>query len=292
MKISKILVPTDFSEEANNALEVAVGIARVSGAEIILLHVIDIPDDGRDVSSGIGSIGASDQKDEHSLHSMYIHRLLEITKSDIEEIKNRYGDVRIREHMEFDSKARNLTEFILPADADLIVMGSRGASGIEEIIIGSNTEKVIRMAKSPVLTVKSPPKQVNFKNIVFASNFHDVSQKAIDNLKAVQELFGATIHMVKIITTASAFADEDEPTRAHIRSFAKTYGFEHFTANVFHHLNVDEGIREFARNLGADLICMTTHGRSGFAHFLLGSVAEDVANHAVRPVLTFNEHYA
>ena len=62
---------------------------------------------------------------------------------------------------------------------------------------------------------------------------------------------------------------------------------KNFTLNVFNDVSEEDGIAYFADNINADLIAMATHGRTGFAHVLAGSIAEDVVSHAKRPVLTF-----
>jgi len=69
--------------------------------------------------------------------------------------------------------------------------------------------------------------------------------------------------------------------------FAKKLGLKNYTLNIFNDLTVEEGIIRYADEINADLIAMATHGRSGFAHVIAGSVAEEVASHAKRPVLTF-----
>ena len=72
-----------------------------------------------------------------------------------------------------------------------------------------------------------------------------------------------------------------------MRDFAKKLKLQNFTMSIFNDRSEEEGIIHFASTINADLIAMATHGRTGFAHVLVGSIAEDVVNHARRPVLTF-----
>jgi len=60
-----------------------------------------------------------------------------------------------------------------------------------------------------------------------------------------------------------------------------------YTINIFNDLSEEEGIIYFADSINADMIAMATHGRTGFAHVLAGSIAEDVVSHSKRPVLTY-----
>jgi nucleotide-binding universal stress UspA family protein len=72
-----------------------------------------------------------------------------------------------------------------------------------------------------------------------------------------------------------------------METFAKKLKLENYTLNIFNDYSEEEGIIRFSESINADMIAMATHGRKGFAHVLVGSIAEDVVNHAKRPVLTF-----
>lgn len=287
MKFKHLVVPTDFSEEANNALALAVSIARKSNAKISLLHVIDVP-----VAAPVDSLdimGFSHGDESPDVYKHYMIQVMKATKHRINELIAQYPDVSISEHVEFDTLQKHLTEFVTTNETDLIVIGSKGASGLDEVVIGSNTEKVIRYAKAPVLTVKGKHEEAKFDHVVFASSFQNVSSKAINSLKTLQKVFGSHIHFVKVITPNTFEATPD--TLKVINKFAHSHEFTHYSAHSYNAFSEEEGIRSFADTAKADLIVMSTNGRTGLAHLLLGSIAEEVANHAHLPVLTFNERY-
>lgn len=286
--LKNILVPTDFSEEANNALDVAVEIARVTNAKITLLHIVDVPSIGHD--DHIKILGASEFSEaEPGLYRSYVTKLLKVTKARLEALIQSYPHVDLQEHVVFDSLQKHLADFVVKDQTDLIVIGSKGASGMDEVLIGSNTEKVIRLSKVPVLTVKGKHPDFSFRNIVFASNFKHVNERVAHWLKELQSLFGSTIHFVKIITPNTF--EITPKTIGQIQEFAERYQFEDYTVNFFNHLTEEEGIREFGDQIGASVLALVTHGRTGLSHLMLGSIAEEVANHAVMPVLTFNQHF-
>ncbi len=79
----------------------------------------------------------------------------------------------------------------------------------------------------------------------------------------------------------------DAVVKKYMQDFAKRLQLKNYTVNVFNDLTEEEGIIYFADSINADMIAMATHGRTGFAHVLAGSIAEDVVNHSKRPVLTF-----
>ena len=97
----------------------------------------------------------------------------------------------------------------------------------------------------------------------------------------------AELVFVKIITPNTFETTPD--TLKLIKEFAEKNSFEDYTAEVFNYYTEEEGIRAFGQEIGADIIALSTHGRTGISHLLFGSIAEEVANHASIPVLTFNE---
>jgi nucleotide-binding universal stress UspA family protein len=166
-----------------------------------------------------------------------------------------------------------------------VVMGSKGAGGFEEALLGSNTEKVVRHAKCPVLTVKSKIEIDHVKNIVFATNFKEEDFHVADELKKLQEIFKAKLHLVRVNTPTNF--ETDRKIKAHADAFIKENSITDYTVNIYCDKVEEDGIIFFAQDINADLIALATHGRSGLLHLLSGSIAEDVANHAKRPVWTF-----
>jgi len=153
------------------------------------------------------------------------------------------------------------------------------------MVIGSNTEKIVRTMKCPVLTVHKRPSVIDFKNIVYATAMHKDEEVFSKIIKRTQQIYNSTIHLVRI-NTPSDF-QRDRVVKDYMEKFAKKLGLKNYTINVFNDIAEEEGIIYFADSIDADLIAMATHGRTGFAHVLAGSIAEDVVGQAKRPVLTF-----
>ncbi|MCC9138361.1 universal stress protein [Pontibacter silvestris] len=292
--MKRILVPTDFSEQAKNAFEIAIAIARKTGASIKLLHVVEMP-----YSSAYGTTTAtstatggfiSPLNDSLAMgqRQVYLQEMLEASKRQIRELKNSivHDGVEVVEEVETDRVISYIKRTIKEDQVDLVVMGSKGASGFDEFLIGSNTEKVVRSAECPVLTVKKPQPDFNPKEIVLASDFKREVSTAMGKFKAFQNLFGARVHLV-YINTPGAFESSGN-LRQKLEETAKCNGLKDYTVNIYNDTVEEDGILHFARDIKADLIMMATHGRTGFAHLLSGSIAEDLVNHTSRPVLTFH----
>jgi len=278
--MKKILVPTDFSEQATNALHFGTDLAKMSGAELILLHVIEHPA-GSSFSES-GEVHAVDPQ-EH----VYILKLIEKIEKDFEDIKSQsvFDHVNVNSLIKVGSPFNTVADLIKTEDIDLIVMGTKGATGLQEVLVGSNAEKVVRHADCPVITVKNEVQIGAIKNIAFATNLSDGQESMILNLKELQKILGATIHLVKI-NTPNNF-ERDKNTRAQMQGFVKKYNLENYTLNIYNDSEEEDGIICFAEEKKVDMIALATHGRTGIMHLLAGSIAEDIVNHSKRPVWTF-----
>ena len=95
-------------------------------------------------------------------------------------------------------------------NADLIVMGSHGADGLQEIFIGSNTERVVRTSDIPVLVIKGDIKDFKPTNFVFASDFEEESVPALKKAKAMADLLGSKLHLVYINTPGDEFLSNND----------------------------------------------------------------------------------
>jgi len=279
--MKKILVPTDFSEQAQNAYEVAVAIARKTGAAIKLLHAVEMPHTPN--FSATGDVLLPD-----NMEQVYTLQLLENAKVQMQRlISSVDGEgIDVVEEVEIDRPISKIRRTIEEDGADLVVMGSKGASGLDEFLIGSNTEKVVRTAECPVLTVKQRIQHFDAKEIVLASNFKKEMRYAVERFKAFQELFGARIHLL-YVNTPGAFESTGE-LRKRLEDAAQRYGLQNYSINIYNDVIEEDGILHFANEIRADLIMMATHGRTGLAHLLSGSIAEDLVNHTNIPVLTFH----
>lgn len=276
-----ILVPTDFSPAAQAATEVAAAIALKSQSQLVLLHAVEVPSSG---SFNVeGEVLTTDNWEE----KIFSMKLIEGAKQKLERLSYALTEkgVKTTHQLRFGSPFIGIREIITREPVDLIVMGTTGHSKIREMIIGSNTEKVVRHAKCPVLTVHQPPDTTEFKNIVYATSL-DAEEAAFANVVInTREMYDGTIHLVRI-NTPSNF-QSDVQVKRDMQAFAKKVNLKHYTINTFNHYSEEEGIIHFAQDIGADLIALSTHGRTGFAHVLAGSIAEDLANHSRIPVLTY-----
>lgn len=272
--MKRILVPTDFSKHAEYALKVAADLAKKYNAEIFLNHILELPHQGNDaVSHG------------HDIPEVMFFKNATARKLD-ELAESEYLDgLNVSKIIQLDHAFEGIMKSVTANNIDLIVMGSHGASGVKEMFVGSNAEKVVRNSNVPVLVLKSEKENFNINDFVFASDFSEEIKKPFENvLKFVNE-FGATLHLVKVITPNSF-----KSTRAAQKSlndFISNYAINNYKTHIYNDYNIEAGILNIADDLNADLIGMCTHGRKGLAHFFNGSISESLVNHSQRPVITF-----
>lgn len=281
--MKKILVPTDFSKEATIATDLGFEIAKKSGADLILFHVVE---EGSGTSSSFNVEGQIATK-ASGIDRLFMIKLIEKSKKQLAKaVKDpKYSSVNVDGVMRVGNPYHGMRTIIADQKADLVIMGTAGRTGIEGMLIGSNTEKIIRSAHCPVLTVQKKPATTDFKNIVFATSMSTNEEVFARIVKRTQAIYNSTIHLVRINTPGDF--QRDYIVKGYMEKFAKKLQLRNFTLNIFNDLSVEEGVIRYADIINADLIAMATHGRSGFAHVIAGSVAEDVASHATRPVLTF-----
>ncbi|WP_053403950.1 universal stress protein [Persicobacter sp. CCB-QB2] len=276
--IKKVLVPTDFSQQANYALTLAIEIAKRADAGLTLVHVVEMS--APNVSAlGVPYMESGEQIEvARQQHDAALEKMKKIVES------KQSADVAIEMAVEYGSTFSDLYTQLEGFHADMIVMGSKGAGGLEEIIIGSNAEKVVRNAKVPVLVVKNETHLRDIRSIMLARKFHDHKEDhAIEALKALQEFTGADLHLVKVNTPANF--EDDRTNYAHIKAFAEKYQLERYYSKVYNAFTEEDGILFYARDNEIDLIALASSGGS-IMQSIFGSVTGDVVNHAQRLVWT------
>ncbi len=272
--MKKILVPTDFSEHAEYALKVAVKIAKKNDSEIILIHMLELPSSGNDLLNT-----ANDIPELMLFKNAAVNKLDTLMNSSI------LDGVKATRIIQFELAFDGILNHVKTDNVDLIVMGSHGAKGSQEMFIGSNAEKVVRNSDVPVLVIKREEENFNADNLVFASDFSDEIKKPFANLVAFANKFDSHIHLVNI-NTPNNFKSTRVAQKI-MDNFAADFAINKFTTHIYNDINVEKGILNFAKDINADVIGMSTHGRKGLAHFFNGSISEDLVNHAKRPVITF-----
>ncbi|UXP34063.1 universal stress protein [Reichenbachiella agarivorans] len=277
-----ILVPIDFSKVSEYAFDLALQMSKKAQSEIILLHIVDHPS-----STTMNTMGIVDL-DLDPMESIFMKKMIELAEgkmaAKVSEAESAGANVKSK--IRIGNPFLEITQQITDTKCDILVMGTEGTEGIGEELIGSNAERVIRKSKVPVITLKEKCDLGQLNKIAVASTFEDVSGEFIRHLMALQEFLGAHLSFVKV-NTPSAF-QTTKSLKKQMEQFVKDYGFKNCSTEIYNDTSEEDGIVSFAEDNQVDMIAMETHGRTGIMHLILGSIAEDVANHAKRPVWTLN----
>jgi nucleotide-binding universal stress UspA family protein len=269
--MKNILVPCDFSTPAEEAFKFAVKIASQSNGEVHVLHVIDITFLG-----GKPTLANS--------YTFSVNFLDDIEKEVDQKFQIMWGKyapstMKIKFKHVISSLTQEIETYTSAHDIDLVIMGTHGTGNAT---VGSNTEKIVRNSKVPVVTIRVAPDHI--KNIVFPILPYQVSDKFIGQVKKVQEFFQAKLHLLYINTPV--FFKSDPDSNKELTQFALAKKISNCTLNIRSDYSIEGGVAHFVREIDADMIAMGTHGWKGLTHFIIGSTAEDIVNHIKMPIWT------
>ncbi len=296
MNIKRILVPTDFSDTANLALRQAVILAEKYKAELLVLHARLINENSAvKLPKKLAHLKLAEDRIDAEI-SNYIKTCLHQTGA--ENIEHEV----IRGHSAYSA----ILSFLNEHPFDLIVIGTHGRSNLEQLLLGSVTEKVVRYAACPVLTI---PRNYDLKNKIQTVTVpFDFSKQALLALKTAVEITNETAK----IELLYIFEKEKKPAfqlqgayskldilpeiRRQATQRIKELMAEMKGASRKISITVSEGvphkkIAEYVNKNHSDLVIMVSQGQVGLDRFLLGSTTERVIRSVHRPILTLKQKH-
>ncbi len=269
--MKKILVPTDFSDCANAAADFAIRLAKKAGAEICFLHLEPTPADWVALS-----------KEKEAMYPETVHAIGS-AKSELSECIRKAEQEGVTAHrsLVYSSERADILREQEEHNFDLIIMGSHGVKGWKQLI-GSNAQYILRNASVPVITVKQAVREP-VKNILFVSDFRDVSRESFTPLAQLADALEAHIDLLYVNTSGEPGASgEVTGNMDRVASYGRLK--KGCTKNIVNADSVAEGVEQFAREKPIDLIAICTHGRKGLQRLFSPSIAERLANQCARPL--------
>lgn len=267
--MNKILVPTDFSEHADKALDYAVAIANAFGSEIILVHTFEL----YSTTGMFTSVESYMEEDAHKDLAQSIHRVRP---------KLKHG-INIRHKLYRGDAAPVIAQVADKEEVDIIIMGTQGASGLEEIFTGSTANGVIKISQVPVLVIPEGEMFSTPSTIVFAIDHNEITSAEV---------------LTPLIKLAKRF-------QARVEVFHQDAGAtgKGFAAKLKHYLDpieasyhirldqekIDNSIEDFVEQTGANLLCMIRRRRSFLDRIFHQSVTTSEAFHTRIPLLVLHD---
>jgi nucleotide-binding universal stress UspA family protein len=286
----RILIPTDGSDHAERAAEHAVALARAFDATVRVISVVDL-------QAAAGPFNAGGVGDD-------FYDELEAEARDAIDAVAGLADDQVETGVVEGNPADAIVDDAAAFDADLIVMGTHGRTGVHRYVVGSVTERVVRLADAPVLTARAgvevgPAGECD--DVLLPTDGSDPATVAVDHAIAIAEQFDARMHVVSIVDVGdlATRVDYTPPTMALERVREERKEATEAIAERAREAGLDvrteiregfpaEDLLDYAAEEGIDLLAMGTHGRTGLNRFLLGSTTERIIRHADAPVLAVN----
>jgi len=294
-ELNRIVAATDFSATATAAVEWATGLAREHGATLHLIHGLTLPAPLPDYVPTDASVAAAAEL-RSELHGIALKKL----EAAAGPAREAGVEVEFAVHVGVPSQL--ITSHAEDVGADLVVVGTQGLTGFRHLLLGSTAERVVQHAHCPVLTIHPEDRPRAIRTILAPTDFSHHASRAARVARAVLGQRGEPVRVIllhayhlpveytaygAVPTSIDYMKDTGAEAQDNLDVMAAALAGDDLEVEAL----VVEGyapevIVEQAKELGADLITMGTHGRTGLRHLLLGSTAERVVQHAECPVLT------
>ncbi len=262
-----ILSPTDFSVNAELATQFAIDLTRLSGGQLFCFHSYDLPYSDRSMSTSL-----MDAMRKNAEENMTIF-----------EAKLRNQNVKAHTDVVIGNPIRMAKELVKRYNINMVVMGTKGASGLEEFLIGSNAASVIQNVDIPVYVIPPHSKLKPVKKIVLASDLVlKNKEQPLQRLKAFADLYGASIDIVHI----KKDRDDSEATQQFLE---ECFGNTPYTFTEIHDENVENAILNECENRGADVLAAITKHYGFFEGLFHQSFTSKLAYHSTIPLLALHE---
>lgn len=269
--INAILVPTDFSKPALNALKYAIGLCKKAGASLQIIH--------------INHVALVDASMPAETYQMFVNEIEQAAKENIEKLEHdvlKDSGVNYKIHTRYGFIGDEVCSFADANNIDLIVMGTTGASGIAELLIGSNAATVIGKSHVPVLIIPPTIAYKPITKIVYATDFNEPEFPAVMRLVFYAELYDCELEIIHVKT------DYDHYFNAENNFFNKNKSNLTYPKLKFKTLpqgDVVNSINTYIIENNADLLVMAKHNRNFFDKLFHRSLSKQMAYHTNLPLL-------
>ena len=271
--MKRILVPTDFSDTANNALQFAADLAKKNNAEIVLLHVYHVP--VIDVYTSATYIEEMQKEQEKESLQKLDAIVTELTKGGI-----------IADSISKPGFLADEIELIEEKEeVDFIVMGTTGASGALASLIGSNAARAIEKSTVPIMVVPHEARNKQYKKIGYAYDFVDVDVTSLGSLADFAQPYSADVLVMHVKDEAHfRFKDEEKI----LADAGKKYGNVNFSFAEIKDTDIADALNECIEEEDLDLLVMTHHHRTFFEKLFHKSLTKKMAYHTNIPLLVYH----
>lgn len=275
MESLKILIPTDFSVQAEFAYLMVKKLEEKTSVDIHFLHVMNVPDTvTMDSKGNIQTCGEIDVN--------YLLKQKEIAERNLANLNVLYGN-DINCHFVLGKVTDGILNFAESNHFDLIVMGTKGAWGMKEKLSGSSTQMIARKSKIPVLSLMCDRSDLNIQNILLVHNFNQPAKEDFQLMHKLIAAFNTKFHLLQI--TSGKVDAERVLVEANMKLFAELNNITNYECHLINDKDVEKGVVHFNQMNNMDMVCIGTQGKGGIFHH---SVTEKLINHLFKPIISFH----
>lgn len=280
--MKNILIPTDFSDNSLNAIKYALNLYKKTRCSFHLLHVSYV---NTFVGGEIHSIPSSALVLEN-------HNKTDI-KAKLQTLVKKIDDTSLNiqhnfiTHAEYGFLIDAIKDKVEENNIDLIIMGTKGASGLKEVIIGSNTGDVITRVKCSVLVVPEAAVYIKPREIAFPTDYNiSYNSKVLDTILNVARIHESSIRIVHIKKREDELTEEQETNKGILHDYFKNHehSFHSITSN-----KLEKALQFFTENRNIDMISMVAKNLNFFQQILFKPTVEDISYHIKLPFLVLHE---
>ncbi|MGB5229652.1 universal stress protein [Eudoraea sp.] len=279
--MQRILIPTDFSENSRNAINYGLELFKKTKCIFHILHINPIPP-----YSGAGS-------SVKGTSIMIRETVLTESKKDLKKLLNYIEEHHKNELHSYVSMAKydffvdSIKRAVEDKKIDLIIMGTKGATGLKKVSMGSNTGDVITRVKCPLLAVPENSTYKTPKEIAFPTDFHIAYDiKVLDNLIEMATMNNSILRVVHISKKGEMLSDEQLSNKDFLHDYLR--GIDH----SFHSLTgskLETAIQCFVESRDIDLVAMVAKNLNFFQRILFRPAVEEISYHTDIPFLVLHE---
>lgn len=276
--MKSILVPTDFSKNADNALNYAIELAKKENAKIILLHAFHVTYVYPDVPMQYLTVQIQSAE-------QVANNQLKLLCEKVEKSEKLKCEIINKESLAVDL----ILETIEKKKPGLVVMGTKGVSGIKEIFIGSNTGKIVEKAKCPVIVVPEKVSYSPIKNITYATDYNLTDIYALEKLVEIAKLFNSKITLLHVGFELFTHETEDDFMNTFKSKVKKDILYNKIDFKVVYGKDLTDVLEDYIKYESPDLIAMSATYKNLFDKVFGSSLTKKMAYHTKIPLLVF--HY-
>lgn len=277
--MKKILVPTDFSENADNALNLVAQLAEKAEVQVTLLNVVN-PEQFYTTNSEGEFLDAS--SDEN-----YRKHLMEKAEEKLKKVAEAYPSLNPSLKVESGKVIEIINQYVQKEEIDSVVTGRHHTSIYEDMLFGSNAESIIRTIQCPVLNVRRRTENFKVERIAFATNLKDDLSNVVNQINDLQELFSAKINLVYINTPVDFY--NTRRIMEMKEEFLQKYPIANHEFSIYDDFTIETGITHFAQDVKADIIALAAHHFNSLIDYTTTNRTSDIVMDETEcPVLTFS----